>query len=644
MRKKPVENRRPSVEIERVDCDVLVIGAGAAGLRAAIAAKGLGYRVLVVSKRPPGQAGATPSAVLTYCAAVGEGDCSEFHEEDTWRWGYYLGNHDLISTFANEAPESVKWLQDYGMRWDMENGQYSLVKLAGHRIARGLYFDHMTGRELVRILNKVALDMGITIRPYIWVMDLLRRGNRVAGALAYDWEKGGMVSFRSGAVVLASGGSQQLFSLNTAPRDLCGDGFSMAYRCGAKLVDMEFVQMYPTVIIRPSAARGVPLTSGVLLREGSELVNGNGELFLSKYTGSAIGDATRDVLSMAIAKEITAGRGSPHQGVYFKLGQAPRSFLEERHFKYLKKLGVDLSAGEVEVAPGAHFWLGGVAIDSNGASSIPGLFAAGEVAGGLHGANRLAGNALPETLVFGKRAGTQAALFVAECGVPDNPAKESECLEFLFKTRTGHRKPQYFLAGLQELIQEGCGVLRRDSLMRQTLRELNVIGQEAMMDLKVNAFPIKYDNEYVLAIELFHLLETGRLLLTSAIQRQESRGAHQRTDFPDMDMRGPVSQYLEQGIGGLIRTSERRTAPGADLIIHLLSGDDVRTFQFYGVKGKTVMEILQTIPEFAGEFLHYTDHNCKRGLCGHCKMRINNQSELACLRIINEEELTIERV
>lgn len=631
------------MEIERVDCDVLVIGAGAAGLRAAIAAKESGCRVLVVSKRPPGQAGATPSAVFTYCAAVGEDDLIEFHEEDTRRWGYYLGNQDVIKTFAQEAPESVAWLQHHGMRWDMEHGQYSLIKMAGHRIARGLHYDHMTGRELIRVLNKVALEMGIIVRPYIWVMDLLRQGNRVAGALTYDWEEGRTVSFRSGAVVLASGGGQQLFSLNTAPRDLCGDGFAMAYRCGAKLVDMEFVQMYPTVVIRPSAVQGVLLTSGVLLQEGAELVNGNGEPFLSKYTEAAIGDATRDVLSMAIAKEIMAGRGTSHHGVYFKLGQASSSLLEQPHFQYLRKLGVDLSTDKVEVAPGAHFWLGGVAIDINGASSIPGLFAAGEVAGGLHGANRLAGNALPETLVFGKRAGIQAASFAAEYGIPDNPAEESPCLDFLYKTKKGHRKPQHFLNELQELIQEGCGVLRRDGLMRQTLCNLNDIGQEAREDLQVNA-ALKHNNEYILAIELFHLLETGRLLTIAAINRQESRGAHQRIDFPDMDLGEPISQYLEQGSDGPIRTLAPRSAMGADVIIHLRSDDDVQKFQFYGAKGKTVMEILQTLPDSAGKFLHYSDHNCKRGLCGNCRMRINGRSELACRRVITEKELTIERV
>jgi len=631
------------MEIKQLEYDVLVIGAGAAGLRAALAAREKGCRALVVSKRPPGRAGATPSAVLTYCAAVGADDSPAIHEADTWRWGYCLGDRELIETFAREAPATAEWLKKRGMRWDQDNGDYSLIKLAGHSRARGLHYDHMTGRELIRTLKQAISQTEIMIKPYLWVMDLLRRDERVGGAIAYDWEEGEIVVIRAGAVVLACGGGQQLFSFNTAPRDLCGDGFALAYRAGAKLVDMEFVQMYPTVIIWPSAARGVPLTSGELLREGAELVNVNDQEFLSNYTATALGDTTRDLLSTAIAKEVTAGRGTPHGGVYLKLGKAPDSLVEKEHFRYLRKLGVDLKTAKVEVAPGAHFWLGGVAVDSNGATNLPGLYAAGEAAGGLHGANRLAGNALTETMVFGARAGAAAALFVKERGVPEKTPVESPCLEFLGKTRQGKRDPNYFRAELQLTIQEGCGVLRRGDAIRRTLRDLDDLSREIAATLSLSFFPAKYDNNLTLSIELFQLLETGRLLAAAALMRQESRGAHQRTDFPDQNLLGAASQYLEKGISGPIHSFGIREASGADVVLHLRSGDLKETYQLYGARGKTVMEALGPLSGPAGKVLRYTEHNCKRGLCGHCRMRINGRMELACLRIITEPEITVER-
>ena len=201
-------------------------------------------------------------------------------------------------------------------------------------------------------------------------------------------------------------------------------------------------------------------------------MNGNGDQFTPKYTEAAVGDTTRDILSMAIAREVMEGRGTPHGGVYLLLGKAPVSLLESHHFQYLRRIGVNLETDKVEVAPGAHFWLGGIAIDAIGSSSVPGLFAAGETTGGLHGANRLAGNALSEAIVFGEKAGFQAALFANEWGIPKNVAEESPCLEFLVRNRMGSKKPQYFVAELQKNMQESFGVLRRGSTMRQGLRSL----------------------------------------------------------------------------------------------------------------------------------------------------------------------------
>ncbi|NLW06437.1 MAG: FAD-binding protein, partial [Clostridia bacterium] len=601
------------MEYDQLSCDVLVIGAGAAGLRAALAAHEAGAHVIIMSKRPPGRSGATPSAVFSYCAAIGTEDSPDLHTWDTWRAGVYQGNRKLIEVFAHHAPDSVAWLQKNGMRWDNEDGKYSLAWLAGHSKPRGLHYDHATGKEMARVLTRAVQQAGITVRPYLWVTDILVQDGRAAGVVAYDWQRGRNVYCRAKAVILACGGAGNIYAINTVPTDLCGDGFSLAYHAGAELVDMEFVQMYPTVVIWPASARGIPLTSGLLFPAGAELLNNREEPFFQRYSAKPLGEATRDEVAAAIAREVMAGRGTAHGGAFLKLGQAPASLAQMAHFKHLQKLGVDLTKDKVEVAPGAHFWLGGVVINTEAATSLAGLYAAGEVAGGLHGANRLAGNALPETIVFGAIAGKQAAQFARETEEPRRQELTGPCWEFITrKQRRAGRKPREIMAELQQIMQECCGVLRERRFLRQAERDLEGLALEASEAMALSNPSAGYNNEVCTAIELFHALQTARLVVKAAVNRQESRGAHQRLDYPEQYPQGAVNQLIRrEGQSSVFLFQPNENGPEG-VIIHLKSGSGTASYKLQDIIGKTVLEVLQLLPEAAGKVVHYSDHNCKR--------------------------------
>jgi len=513
-------NKMRSAEV--MDCHVLVIGSGGAGVRAAIEASGYGKTILL-SKTLAGKGGCTPMAEGGYNAVLREQDSCEIHYGDTMKGGSYLNDPELVRILVAEAPERMEDLLRWGAVFDVTDCcEVAQRPFGGQSFPRTCYAGDRTGHEMMVTLIERLASTDVKVISEVTVLDLVVESGRVVGALGLDG-KGNIVAVRADATVLATGGGTQIYDISTNSSSGTGDGFAIGYRAGAELIDMEMVQFHPTGAVYPYDARGRLITEAVR-GEGGVLKNALGERFMEKYDPVKKELSTRDVVSRAIATEILEGRGTAHGGVYLDVTHLPRQQIEERlpvMLEQFLKFGVDIREEPMEVAPTAHHIMGGLRISPHGETTLPGLYACGEVTGGVHGANRLGGNALADTQVFGKRAGESAGRAPrrdVRIGEKAIEAQEERLSLFL----GGEVPPSTVVRSLRTAMWEGAGIFRTARDLEKTL---GVIAHLSSLPLLARTRENLGE-----CCTVQNMLLTATLVVRGALLRKESRGAHTRRD------------------------------------------------------------------------------------------------------------------
>ena len=564
------------MDAQAYDYDVLIIGAGGAGLSAAIAASAAGARVGLVCKSLLGKAHTVMAegGVAAALADVDDRDNWRVHFADTMRGGQYVNNWRMAELHAKEAPQRVRELEAWGALFDRTNdGRILQRNFGGHAYPRLAHVGDRTGLEMIRTLQDNSVHRGIAVHMETTVVRLLRVDGRVVGAFAYERERGRFMVFRAPAVVVATGGIGRSFKITSNSWECTGDGHALAYYAGAELIDMEFVQFHPTGMVWPPSVRGILVTEGVR-GEGGVLRNRDGKRFMFgdiptlyrtqtadneeegwRYTQ---GDRnarrppellTRDHVARCIVREIREGRGSPHGGVFLdiawirqRLPGAPehiRRKLPSMYHQFMKLANIDITQEPMEVGPTTHYMMGGVRVDADSQmSTVPGLFAAGECAAGLHGANRLGGNSLSDLLVFGQRAGQYAAEFARQNARAhidaDEIANTSRIAVAPFeRSGTGTEDPYAVQQALQELMQDSVGIVRRQSEMEGALEAIARLRERASRAAVTGNRT--YNPGWHTALDLEHMLTVSESITRAALERTESRGAHFRDDFADKD-------------------------------------------------------------------------------------------------------------
>jgi succinate dehydrogenase / fumarate reductase flavoprotein subunit len=555
--------------------DVLVIGAGGAGLRAAIEASAAGVKVGLICKSLLGKAHTVMAegGVAAALANVDDRDSWKVHFADTMRGGQYVNNWRMAELHAKEAPDRVRELEAWGAVFDRtKDGKILQRNFGGHRYPRLAHVGDRTGLELIRTLQDQGVHRGLDVHMEFTVVSLLVSDGRASGVIGYERERGRFKVFNAAAVVLATGGTGRAYRITSNSWEGTGDGHALAYQAGAELMDMEFIQFHPTGMIWPPSVQGILVTEGVR-GEGGILLNKEGRRFMfddipEAYRNQTATDEeegwrytqgdksakrppellTRDHVARCIMREVKAGRGSPHGGVFLDIAWIKKKLSgAEAHIKrklpsmyhQFKELGdIDITKEPMEVGPTTHYIMGGIRVDADTQmSTIPGLFAAGECAAGINGANRLGGNSLSDLLVFGKRAGEYAAQFAKEHQrVPfDDAAADRAMKDALqpFDRAASSENPYTVQAALQDMMQNLVGIVRTESEMQQALRELD--GLKARAAKAGITGHREYNPGWHTSIDLKNLLTVSEAITRSAIERKESRGGHFREDFPEKD-------------------------------------------------------------------------------------------------------------
>ena len=526
------------MEVKKIKTDVLIVGSGGAGSRAAIEVDDTGLKATIVSKGLSFRSGCTGMAEGGYNAvfkAVDEEDSIEAHIKDTLKGGSYLNDEKLVDILVNESPKRLIDLENYGALFDRQrNGKIAQRPFGGQTYRRTCFQGDRTGAELLNALKEEIIRRDIECIEEVMITSLVQDGIQVIGATGLDLKDSSIIYFQAKAVILASGGAGQLYPVTSNTFQKNGDGFAIAYRAGANLIDMEQVQFHPTGMVTPESKKGVLVTEAVRA-EGGKLLNKNGERFMARYSPEKMELSTRDVVARSIYQEIIEGRGSEHCGVYLDISHLDDDLIDEKletMVLQFENVGVDIKHEPIEVAPTAHHFMGGIKINTDASSSLPNLFACGEVCGGVHGANRLGGNALADTQVFGKIAGESAAKVAKESELKTNDdmvLAEKERIEGLIKP--GSIKASEFKENIKKLMWEKVAIVREEKTLNEALRQL----QEMQKDLDNIDVSDKnqYNSELLTALEVINMIEICILVVKSAILRRESRGAHYRSDFPE---------------------------------------------------------------------------------------------------------------
>ncbi len=553
-----------------IDTDVLVIGAGAAGMSAAVAAAEAGSRVLLADRSLIGRGGATIMAQMTVAAALGEQteDHWRHHYEDTLRAGRGLCSEPLARLLCEEGVDAIRLLESWGVGWARDPDHLRQVHAPGHDRARCVYVDYLnTGPAVAKTLRtQVARHESIRRIGDLYVVDILLRDGVAVGALALHLDSGLPVVIRAGAVIVATGGLTRLYRRSSASSNMGGDGYALAARAGARLIDMEFVQFFPIGHLAPRLVGLDPIMwDPFRYKLGGELLNGLGEPFVGNYdsasqdTGRYV--VTRDAATYAIIKEVAAGRGSPAGGAYLSFRHVPEAQLREAFGPIIDTLadnGIDLTRDMIEVAPIAHYHMGGVRVGLDMQSDVPRLYAAGEAVGGANGANRLSGNAITEALAFGLRAGRSAAAAARTApGLQPSQlraAAQDQIAELQRDDkRTAPPNAAALLRRLQETMQADAGPFRTRIGLLRAQSQLRALRDELGDVLPGSAAP--HDARRIDALDLRSMLLVAQAVVDSALAREESRGAHQREDFPGLDPAWQLNQTaaLEAGEWRLAR-------------------------------------------------------------------------------------------
>ena len=557
---------------ETHEYDVLIVGAGGAGLRAAIEASAQGAKTALVCKSLLGKAHTVMAegGIAAALANVWPEDNWRVHFRDTMRGGKLLNNWRMAQIHAQEAPDRVLELEEWGALFDRTKDGLILQRdFGGHRYARLAHVGDRTGLEMIRTLQQHAVHKGIDVYMECTIQRLLKDGERISGAFGYWRETGRFVLFKAPAITLATGGVGRCWEITSNSWEYTGDGIAMALATGADLIDMEMTQFHPTGMVWPTSVRGLLVTEGVR-GDGGTLRNSEGQRFMFNYVPEFFRAETavdereadawytdkrnnrrtpdllpRDEVARAINAEVKAGRGSPHGGVFLDIASRRdadyiRRRLPSMYQQFKELADVDITREPMEVGPTFHYMMGGVRVDADtAATSVPGLFAAGEVAAGLHGANRLGGNSLSDLLVFGRRAGLFAAEYARSCS--HSPSVNAEEVEYAAHTmlapfeRTGGENPYSVHFDLQKCMQSLVGIIRTESELRQALDEIARLRQRLeRVSVPGNR---QYNSAWHQALDLEFMLTVSEAITLAAIERKESRGGHTRDDYPAADAR-----------------------------------------------------------------------------------------------------------
>ena len=586
------------MDYESYEHDVLVIGAGGAGLRAAIEASSAGLSVGLVCKSLLGKAHTVMAegGMAASLANVDDRDDWKVHFADTMRGGQYLNNWRMAELHAQEAPARARELEAWGAVFDRtKDGRILQRNFGGHKYPRLAHVGDRTGLEMIRTLQDHGIHQGIDVHMECTIVELLKNGDRVVGAFGYDRERGRFRLFSARAVVLASGGIGRAFKVTSNSWEYTGDGHALAYRAGADLLDMEFVQFHPTGMVWPPSVRGILVTEGVR-GEGGVLRNSDGKRFMFEdipdlYRSSTADDEeegwrytqgdkdsrrppellTRDHVARCIVREINEGRGSPHGGVFLDIAwikerlpngaERIRKKLPSMYHQFKQLAGIDITQEPMEVGPTTHYVMGGIRVDPDSQmSTVPGLFAAGECAAGLHGANRLGGNSLSDLLVFGQRAGQHAASYAKEQTVVSIDQSQVEevarqALEPFERGNADAEGPYQVQFDLQDMMQAQVGIVRTEGEIRKAIESFPRLRSRAdRVGVKGNR---EYNAGWHTALDLRNLLMVAEAVARSAILRRESRGAHFREDYLQKDaQQGKVNTIIRRGRGGEMQVDQ----------------------------------------------------------------------------------------
>ena len=537
----------------RAEADVLVIGSGAAGMYAAIEAARNGCKVLLADRSLIGRGGATVMAQMTVAVALGSEtpDHWRHHLHDTLAAGRGLCNEPLSRLLCEEAAECIRAMDEWGVGWARKDGRITQAMAPGHDRPRCVYVDFLnTGPAVSKTLRTVVNRTdGIRRAGDLYTVDLLSNGGDIVGAMAVHLGSGAPVIISAKATIIATGGVTRLYRRNSASANMGGDGHAMALRAGARLVDMEFVQFFPIGHLAPRLIGMDPIMwDPFRYKLGGRLLNNRGEEFTERYGVTENGKyvVTRDVGSYAIMKEVQAGRGSPHGGAYLSFQHCSEAALRAAFGPVIDRLAannIDLTKTAVEVAPIAHYHMGGIAVDTQMRTGLPGLSAAGEAVGGANGANRLSGNAITEAFVFGRRAGRSAAADAGQHGATPDRADNTAALLDLLCARAPARdfNTAEMVETLQATMQDDVGPLRNEA---QLVRALDKIGgmNESLGDMPPG------DGGFVMRridwLDLRNMLLVARAIAETALLRTETRGAQQREDYPDLSPDWTVNQFV----------------------------------------------------------------------------------------------------
>ena len=537
--------------------DVLIIGAGGAGLRAAIESYNLGAKVILISKSLIGKAH-TVMAEGGVAAALRNADPKDdwrVHFRDTMVEGQMISDWRMVEILVKEIPDRIKELEEWGAVFDRtEDGKIAQRLFGAHTYKRACYIGDRVGLEILHTCQEQILSMGIEILDEVIVTKILKNGKNVAGAICVDLKSNELILIKTKVIILATGGAGRLYKVTTNSWETTGQGYALALDAGAELQDMEMIQFHPTGMVWPESIAGMLVTEAVRA-EGGILLNVKNERFMKNYDPKRMELGPRDFVARAIYHEIKAGRGTKHGGIWLDISHKGRDYVLKRlprmHDQFETYAGVDITKERMEVAPTAHYVMGGIKVGIDCRTSVPGLFAAGEAAAGVHGANRLGGNSLADILVFGKRAGIYAANYASKisyCAI-DKKLIDIQIKKIELPFKTNGENPSKIKEKIQELMWKYVGIARTEKGLNMALSALKRI-----KSIQLHAeSPFKYNHSWIEAIQIPGMLTVCEAIIKSAILRKESRGAHFREDFPRSDDKNWLGNIVCRNFNGQIK-------------------------------------------------------------------------------------------